>query len=104
MIDNIYAFKDYIDFNNIEFFLIISNKEYSFPMYCYIRSPARSSSSKGKLTLIVIISIVVIIIIVSLALFIYIKTKANKNNSKNEESPTIKNFVIDSDFDNLDNK
>ena len=104
MIDNIYAFKDYIDFNNIEFFSIISNKEFNFPMYCYIKSPSSSSSSKGKLTLIIIISIVVIIIIVSLALFIYIKTKANKNNSKNEESPTIKNFVIDSDFDNLDNK
>ena len=106
VVNNNYTFNNYIEFNSYGLLSIISNKENIFPMSCFFKynkfNTKSSSLSKGVIALIIIIPIIAIIIVFSLSYFLFIKSKSYKNNTKDRETPTIRNLVPDSAIDNLE--
>ena len=106
VVNNNYTFNNYIEFNSYGLLSIISNKENIFPMSCFFKynkfNTKSSSLSKGVIALIIIIPIIAIIIVFSLSYFLFIKSKSYENNTKDRETPTIRNLVPDSAIDNLE--
>ena len=104
---NNFILNDYIDFNNNELFSIISNKKYSFPIYCFFKynkiNIKSSSLSKGNIALIIMIPVIGIFIFASLVYYFFQKSKENII-IKGELHPTIKKLDVDSGINKLESK
>ena len=89
IINSNYSLYDYLDFNNNELVLIVSDNQNSYPMTCLIRynnSYQKSSGiSKGALSLIIIIIIIAILISAGLAYFIFNRYHQSKTIKSSSE-------------------
>ena len=86
MINSNYTLNDYIDINNNELVSILSYKQNSFQMSCFIRYnngyQKSKGLSKGEITLIIITLMIAIFISAGLAYFVCKYKTINKNKNK----------------------
>ena len=90
MINSNYTLNDYIDINNNELVSILSYKQNSFQMSCFIRYnngyQKSKGLSKGEITLIIITLMIAIFISAGLAYFVCKYKTINKNKNKKNSS------------------